>query len=42
MEEIEFYKEEVRKNPDDAWAHLNLGFAYNNSGKSTLGGKKGR
>ena len=28
MEEIEFYKEEVRKNPDDALAHNNLGVVY--------------
>ena len=31
--EMEFYKEEVRKNPDDAKAHNNLGVAYDKSGK---------
>jgi len=25
---MEFYKEEVRKNPDDALAHFGLGIAY--------------
>ena len=32
--ELEDAKEEVRKNPDDAEAHLNLGVAYIKSGKS--------
>ena len=31
--EIVFHKEEVRKNPDDASAHLNLGVAYGELGK---------
>ncbi|MDP6846013.1 MAG: tetratricopeptide repeat protein [Candidatus Nanoarchaeia archaeon] len=31
---IETAKEEVRKNPDDALAHNNLGIAYDNLGKS--------
>ena len=30
--EIEDAKEEVRKNPDDAYAHFNLGYAYYKSG----------
>ncbi len=30
---IEDAKEEVRKNPDDAAANYNLGYAYGNSGK---------
>ncbi len=30
--ELEDAKEEVRKNPDDADAHLNLGLAYYGSG----------
>ncbi len=30
MEEIETYKQEVEKNPDDADAHNNLGIAYVN------------
>ena len=34
MEEIEFYKEEVRKNPDDALAHNNLGVVYRKLGKN--------
>ena len=33
MGEIETYKQEVEKNPDDAEAHYNLGYAYGNSGK---------
>jgi Flp pilus assembly protein TadD len=33
MEEIEFYKEEVRKNPDDALAHNNLGIVYSQLGR---------
>ena len=32
--EIEDAKEEVRKNPDDAEAHLNLGAVYEIAGKS--------
>ena len=28
VEEIETYKQEVEKNPDDAEAHFNLGVAY--------------
>ena len=31
MEEIETYKQEVEKNPDDAEAHFNLGVAYHYS-----------
>ena len=31
--EIEDAKEEVRKNPDDADAHFNLGYAYGDLGK---------
>jgi len=31
--EIETWKEEVRKNPDDAYAHFGLGYAYVISGK---------
>ena len=31
--EIEDAKEEVRKNPDDAVAHFNLGYAYGESGR---------
>ena len=31
--EIEDAKEEVRKNPDDAAANYNLGYAYGNLGK---------
>ena len=31
--ELEDAKEDVRNNPDDAWAHNNLGFAYGISGK---------
>ena len=31
--EIEDAREEVRNNPDDAWAHSKLGFAYDNLGK---------
>ncbi len=33
VEEIEIYKQEVEKNPDDAEAHYNLGVAYYDSGK---------
>ncbi len=33
MGEIETYKQEVEKNPDDAEAHYNLGVAYYKSGK---------
>ena len=33
MEEIETYKQEVEKNPDDADAHNNLGIAYVNLDK---------
>ena len=31
--EIEFYKEKVRENPDDAEAHYNLGNAYYDLGR---------
>ena len=31
--EMEFYKEEVRKNPDDALAHFGLGLAYDDLGE---------
>ena len=31
VEEIETYKQEVEKNPDDAEAHYNLGVAYHYS-----------
>jgi tetratricopeptide (TPR) repeat protein len=31
--DIETYKQEVEKNPDDAMAHYNLGCAYHESGK---------
>ena len=30
---IDNAKKEVRNNPDDEWAHFNLGYAYNESGK---------
>ena len=33
MEEIETYKQEVEKNPDDADAHNGLGDAYLKSGR---------
>ena len=33
MDEIKTYKQKVKKNPDDAKAHCNLGIVYGKSGK---------